>query len=49
LYKVDREAGPIHCPVAHQIEPGEEMYIPLCILSEIIYFPGMILGFVYTV
>jgi hypothetical protein len=35
--KVGREAGPIHCPVAHQIEPGKEMYIPLCILSESIF------------
>ena len=45
LCKVDREVGPTHCPAARQIEPGEGMYIPLCILTESIYFPGMILGF----
>jgi len=37
--------GPEHCPVACQIELGEGMYIPLCILTESIYFPGTISGF----
>ena len=45
LCKVGREVGPTHCPMACQIDAGEGMYIPLCILAEIIYFPGMILGF----
>jgi hypothetical protein len=37
--------GPTHCPAARQIELGEGLYIPLCTLTENIYFPGMILGF----
>ena len=45
MCKVDRGVGPTHCPVACQIEPGEGMYIPICTLTESIYFPGMILGF----
>ena len=44
LCKVDREGGPTHCPVARQIEPGEGMYIALCILPENIYFPDAISG-----